>query len=62
MDITEKGTEAAATTLVSLSRTGNKVTFRVDVPFFFFIRHDETNTILFWGSILSPHPNYNIQQ
>ncbi|XP_066261812.1 serine protease inhibitor 28Dc [Euwallacea similis] len=60
MDITEKGTEAAAATSVSLTRVGSRVTFRVDVPFFFFIRHDETNTILFWGSVVNPTPSYNI--
>ncbi|XP_066147313.1 serine protease inhibitor 28Dc [Euwallacea fornicatus] len=60
MDITEKGTEAAAATSVSLTRVGSRVTFRVDVPFFFFIRHDETNTILFWGSVASPNPSYQI--
>ncbi|CAG9765438.1 unnamed protein product [Ceutorhynchus assimilis] len=57
MDITEKGTEAAASTSVSLTRAG-KTTFRVDVPFSFFIRHDETNTILFWGSVIIPNPSY----
>lgn len=58
MDITETGTEAAAATSVSLSRDGNRVTFRVDTPFFFFIRHEETKTILFWGSVNAPTPNY----
>ncbi|KAG5860174.1 hypothetical protein JTB14_024880 [Gonioctena quinquepunctata] len=58
MDITETGTEAAASTSVSLSRDGSRVTFRVDVPFFFFIRHEETKTILFWGSVNTPTPNF----
>ncbi|XP_018573796.1 serine protease inhibitor 28Dc-like [Anoplophora glabripennis] len=58
MDITETGTEAAATTSVSLSRDGGRVTFRVDVPFFFFIRNEETKTILFWGSVTVPTPNF----
>lgn len=58
MDITETGTEAAATTSVSLSRDGGRVTFRVDVPFFFFIRNEETKTILFWGSVSVPTPNF----
>lgn len=58
MDITETGTEAAASTSVSLSRDGNRVTFRVDVPFFFFIRHEQTKTVLFWGSVNTPTPNY----
>lgn len=54
MDITETGTEAAASTSVSLSRDGNRVTFRVDVPFFFFIRNEEFKTVLFWGSVNAP--------
>ncbi|ERL95517.1 serine protease inhibitor 28Dc isoform X1 [Dendroctonus ponderosae] len=62
MDITEKGTEAAAATAVSLSRDGSRVTFRVDVPFNFFIRHDETDMILFWGSIVVPNPSYKTAQ
>ncbi|CAG9859298.1 unnamed protein product [Phyllotreta striolata] len=57
MDITETGTEAAAATFVTLYRTVRGVTFRVDVPFLFFIRHEETKTILFWGSIYKPTPN-----
>ncbi|XP_060530341.1 serine protease inhibitor 28Dc isoform X2 [Cylas formicarius] len=59
MDITETGTEAAAATAVSLTRTGARVTFRVDVPFFFFIWHEETKTIIFWGSVLAPTPNFS---
>lgn len=58
MDITESGTEAAAATSVSLSRDGGRVTFRVDVPFLFFIRHEETKMILFWGSVSSPTPSF----
>lgn len=58
MDITETGTEAAASTSVTLSRDGTRVTFRADCPFFFFIRHEETQTILFWGSVNTPTPNY----
>lgn len=58
MDITESGTEAAAVTSVSLSRDGGRVTFRVDVPFIFFIRHEETKMLLFWGSVSNPKPSY----
>lgn len=57
MDITETGTEAAAATSVSLSRGGDIVTFRVDVPFLFFIRDEETKLILFWGSVYTPPPS-----
>lgn len=58
MDITETGTEAAATTSITLTRDGGKVTFRVDVPFFFFIRHEETKVIMFWGSVNKPTPYF----
>lgn len=59
MDITESGTEAAAATSTSLSRDGGRVTVRVDVPFFFFIMHEETKTMLFWGSVTAPTPRFN---
>lgn len=61
MDITETGTEAAAATGISLTRSGNRVAFRVDVPFFFFIRHEETKQLLFWGSVNAPVPNFKRQ-
>lgn len=59
MDITELGTEAAAVTSATLSRTGDYVNFRVDVPFLFFIRNHETKVILFWGTVLTPTPNFD---
>lgn len=58
MDITESGTEAAAATSISLSRDGGRVTVRADVPFLFFIVHEETKTMLFWGSVNTPTPNF----
>lgn len=58
MDITESGTEAAATTSVSLSRDGGKVSVRVDVPFVFFVWHEETRMLLFWGSVYQPTPSF----
>lgn len=58
MDITESGTEAAAATSVSLSRDGGRVSLRVDVPFLFFIRHEETKIVLFWGSVHQPTPTF----
>ncbi|XP_056634306.1 serine protease inhibitor 28Dc-like [Diorhabda sublineata] len=59
MDITETGTEAAAATAVTLFKSLNAISFRVDVPFIFFIRHEETKTIMFWGSVEKPTPNFN---
>ncbi|XP_018326697.1 serine protease inhibitor 28Dc-like [Agrilus planipennis] len=58
MDITETGTEAAAATSISLARSSDKVVFRVDVPFFFFINDDLTKVILFWGTVYKPTPYY----
>lgn len=58
MDITESGTEAAAATSISLSRDGGRVSLRVDVPFLFFIRHEETKMVLFWGSVHQPTPTF----
>ncbi|KAK9886887.1 hypothetical protein WA026_019145 [Henosepilachna vigintioctopunctata] len=59
MHITETGTEAAASTVFGLSKTGSRVVFRVEVPFFFFIMHKETKVITFWGSVNRPTPFYS---
>ncbi|XP_044748515.1 serine protease inhibitor 28Dc isoform X2 [Coccinella septempunctata] len=58
MHITETGTEAAATTVFGLSKLGSRVIFRTEVPFFFFIMHEETKVIMFWGSVNRPTPFY----
>lgn len=52
--VSESGTEAAASTSVSISRGGDLVLFRADVPFLFVIREEDTKAILFWGSIYDP--------
>lgn len=59
MDITEAGTEAAAASAVTIFKSLNAISFRVDVPFIFFIRHEDTKTIMFWGSVEKPTPNFN---
>lgn len=56
IDVNELGTEAAAATGISLTRDGNKKNVVVDVPFFFFIRHEQTKLVLFWGSVDTPVP------
>lgn len=58
MDITESGTEAAAVTLVGIAKSSPQVMFRVDVPFLFFIWHEETKMVLFWGSMTVPTPSF----
>lgn len=56
--VDEKGTEAAAATAVIIELTSAHVShvleFRVDHPFFFFIRHNKSKSILFFGRFCSP--------
>ncbi|NXB03852.1 SPB10 protein, partial [Cnemophilus loriae] len=56
--VDEKGTEAAATTAVIIELSSTNVSrvlkFRVDHPFYFFIRHNESKSILFFGRFCSP--------
>ncbi|XP_032665575.1 leukocyte elastase inhibitor C isoform X3 [Odontomachus brunneus] len=58
MDVTERGTEAAAATAVTLQRDGNQKRLMANRPFLFFIRHDPTGLILFWGTVNTPTPNF----
>lgn len=59
IDITEKGTEAAAVTSVALNRDGSQKRFIARRPFIFFIRHDPSRLVLFWGTLNVPTPNYS---
>ncbi|NWT56537.1 SPB10 protein, partial [Erythrocercus mccallii] len=56
--VDEKGTEAAAATAVIVELTSAHVShvlkFRVDHPFYFFIRHNKSKSILFFGRFCSP--------
>ncbi|NXA11307.1 SPB10 protein, partial [Sapayoa aenigma] len=56
--VDEKGTEAAAATAVIIELTSAPVdrvlTFKVDHPFYFFIRHNVSKSILFFGRFCSP--------
>ncbi|XP_046734166.1 serine protease inhibitor 28Dc [Diprion similis] len=58
IDITEKGTEAAAVTAVTLTRDGSKKRLIAERPFLFFIRHEPTGLLQFWGTVNKPTPNY----
>ena len=51
INVNENGTEAAAATAVVLSESyePNPPTFRVDRPFLFFIRADDSNSLVFMG-------------
>ncbi|NWS77108.1 SPB10 protein, partial [Crotophaga sulcirostris] len=56
--VDEKGTEAAAATAVIVELTSTPIShvlkFKVDHPFYFFIRHNKSKIILFFGRFCSP--------
>lgn len=54
LSVNEKGTEAAAISAGIVDYIMDSVVFRVDRPFLFFIRHEETKATLFWGTIVDP--------
>jgi len=61
INVDEDGTEAAAATAVAMAEGSaapqNLFTFRADHPFFFVIRYEPTNSILFMGHFVSPATN-----
>lgn len=59
IEINERGTEAAAATTVILERDGRQQRLLANRPFLFFIRHNPTKLILFWGTINTPTPNFS---
>ncbi|XP_077077717.1 leukocyte elastase inhibitor-like isoform X3 [Siphateles boraxobius] len=57
VEVNEEGTEAAAATAVVIATTAMPSppkTFTADHPFLFFIRHNPTKSILFYGRLCSP--------
>ncbi|KAL6030705.1 hypothetical protein STEG23_029395 [Scotinomys teguina] len=56
VEVTEEGTEAAAATGVEVSLTSalRSEDFSCDHPFLFFIKHNKTSSILFFGRVSSP--------
>jgi len=56
--VDEAGTEAAAATVVMMSRGGRPpaatVEFKADRPFLFAIRHQATGSVLFLGRVEQP--------
>lgn len=54
LTVNEKGTEGGAATITTLYRTGTDVVFRVDTPFIFIVRHDDTKLPLFYGTVVEP--------
>jgi serine protease inhibitor len=57
VDVTEVGTEAAAATIVSITRDGSHKVVKFERPFLFFIRDEATGSVLFWGTVVKPTPN-----
>ncbi|KFO99938.1 Heterochromatin-associated protein MENT [Calypte anna] len=55
VEVNEEGTEAAAATGVLMLRSKvPTMTFKADHPFLFFIKHNKSQTILFFGRFCSP--------
>lgn len=56
VEVNEEGTVAAAGTGASIVRRSLPLTevFMANHPFLFFIRHNSTNTIIFFGKLCSP--------
>ncbi|XP_032078268.1 leukocyte elastase inhibitor-like [Thamnophis elegans] len=56
VDINEEGTEAAASAAGTIDGRSDQgaILFAADHPFLFFIRHNKTKNILFWGRFCSP--------
>jgi serpin B len=56
VEVTEKGTEAAAATMVTFHIGGAPISpeFHVDRPFLFFIVNETTEAILFQGKVVDP--------
>ncbi|KAJ6664524.1 hypothetical protein lerEdw1_007181 [Lerista edwardsae] len=56
IEVNEEGTEAAAATAVAvmLCSLPMEEDFNADHPFLFFIRHNQSNNILFFGKVASP--------
>lgn len=56
VEVNEEGTEAAAATGMEIGITSVKITkdFNCNHPFLFFIKHKDTNNILFFGRMSSP--------
>ena len=58
-EVNEEGTEAAAATSVTMSLTSvqeprERFYMKVDHPFFFAIRDNQTGVVLFMGSVTNP--------
>jgi serine protease inhibitor len=50
MEMNEKGTEAAASTIVKISKRSLPMEIRLNRPYIYFITESSTNLIVFIGS------------
>jgi serpin B len=54
IEVDEKGTEAAAATVIVIDYNSAGTSFDVNRSFVFFIRDNRTNSVLFTGKLISP--------
>ncbi|MCJ8736700.1 hypothetical protein PDJAM_G00015480 [Pangasius djambal] len=54
IEVDERGTRAAAATSVGITPYSMPEPFTVNRPFFFFIYHEATNSLLFMGRVIDP--------
>lgn len=56
VEITEKGTRAVVSTIISATRSGHRPSVRLDKPFIFMVYNRALRTIVFWGTVYKPTP------
>lgn len=54
IEVDERGTTAAAATSMGITAYSMPELFTVNRPFFFFIYHEATNSLLFMGRVIDP--------
>ncbi|BET02777.1 SERPIN [Nesidiocoris tenuis] len=57
IEVSETGTKAAASTMISTTRHG-RPTVRLDRPFIFMVYHHQLSAIVFWGTVYKPTPHF----
>ncbi|XP_016117540.1 protein Z-dependent protease inhibitor [Sinocyclocheilus grahami] len=57
IEVDEKGTTAASVTSVGITAYSLPATFIINRPFFFFLYHEATSSLLFMGRVIDPTKN-----
>ncbi|XP_056092056.1 protein Z-dependent protease inhibitor [Rhinichthys klamathensis goyatoka] len=57
IEVDEKGTSAASATSVGITAYSLPATFIINRPFFFFLYHEATSSLLFMGRVIDPTQN-----